>query len=437
MTRETRRFLVGLAVIAAVGLAIRVAFMLVAHHPYSPHGDALIYHDASKALADGKGFVSSFLFDQNGDPAQAAPNPPLYLLWITIPTVLGFRSPLAQQLWSCVLGMGTIVLIGLVGRQLAGRRAGLIAAGIAAIAPNIFYWDTVILSETMSLLTATLVVLLAYRYWQGPSTRSLVLLGFACGFATFSRAELGLLIPLVLIPLAFGTRTIDLKNRLRRLAVAGLAALLVVTPWIAFNLSRFDAPVFLSNGFGVTVAATQCDDTYHGEFTGLWSKLCALRVERTFPKGYDESEKAQAYQEAALDYLGSHLDRAPVVVLARWGRALGVYRTAHTVKFDEFPEGRDRVIAVTGMLEFWTLLILSVFGVRALRRRKVPVYPLLALPAIALVAVTIAFASTRYRSTAEPALVVLSAIALDALIRRRRGEDDNARDPAVPVDATT
>lgn len=439
MTRETRRFLVGLGVIAAFGLAIRVAFVFVAHHPYHPHGDALIYHAGANALADGQGFVSSFFFE-HGQPAQGAANPPLYLLWITIPSVLGFRSPLALQLWSCLLGAGTITVIGLVGRQLAGRRTGLIAAGIAAIYPNIFYWDTVILSETMSLLTATLVVLLSYRYWRAPSTRGLVLLGVACGAAAFSRAELTLLVPLVLVPLALGTRTIELGDRFRRLIVACLAALLVVTPWIAYNMSRFDKPVFLSNGLGVTLAATQCDDTYYGEFTGLWSVSCALRVQRTFPKGYDESEKAQAYQDAALDYLGSHLSRAPVVVLARWGRALGLYRTGDTIDFEEFPEGRDRVIAVSGMISFWILAILSIFGVVVLRRRRVPVYPLLALPAIALVAITIAFASTRYRSTAEPALVLLGAVALDAAIHRSRNEDGGTRGDhatAVAEDATS
>ena len=424
MTPETRRFWVGLGVIAAIGVAVRLVFLFAAHHPYDPVGDAFVYHVGANSLADGKGFVLAF-FLENGQQAQGASNPPLYMLWLAIPSLLGFRSPLAHQLWSCVIGVGTIGLLGVLGRQIAGARVGLVAATLAAVGPNVFYWDTVILAETMSLFVATLVVFFSYRYWSAPTTRNLLLVGLSCGVAAFARAELTLLVPLVLVPLALCSRSIDLGARLRRLVVAGLLAVLVVTPWVTYNLTRFNEPVFLSNGLGVTLAATQCDDAYYGEFTGLWSIRCSLRLQRTFPKDYDESERDRAYRDAALDYLGSNLDRAPVVVLTRLGRALGLYRTVHSVKFDNFPEGRDWPIAIGGLASVWVLGLLSVYGVVLLRRRKVPVYPLLALPGIAMFAIAITFASSRYRSTAEPALAILAAVAIDALIRRRRRESDD------------
>jgi 4-amino-4-deoxy-L-arabinose transferase-like glycosyltransferase len=434
MTRETRRFLVGLGVIAAVGLAVRLAWLFIAHHPYNPHGDAFLYHTGANSLADGKGFVLAH-FMEGGEPAQGASNPPLYVMWLAIPSLLGFRSPLAHQLWSCVLGIGTVGLMGLLGRQVAGIRVGLIAATLAAIGPNLFYWDTVILSETMSLFMATLVMLLAYRYWRSPDMRGLLFVGLACGAAALSRAELILLVPFVLIPLALLSSSIDVAARLRRLVAAGLMAGLVLVPWVTFNLSRFDEPVLLSNGLGVTLAATQCDKTYYGELTGLWYQPCAIRVQSKFPKGFDESERDQVYRDAAIDYLDSHLDRAPVVVLTRWGRALGLYRPVHSVEFDHFPEGRDWTIAVSGLVSVWILGLLSIYGVVLLRRRKVPVYPLVALGAIAMIAIAIAFASTRYRSTAEPALAILAAVAIDGLIRSRRGEADDPEALGEPAKA--
>ena len=436
MTSETRRFLVGLGAIVAVGLVVRLAFMLLAHHPYDPHGDALVYHAGANDLAEGKGFVLAF-FLENGEQQQAASNPPLYLIWLAIPSLFGLDSPLAHQLWSFVLGLGTIVVIGFLARKLAGNRAGLIAAAIAAIGPNFFYWDTVILAETMSLLAASAVVYLAYRAWQSPDTKRLVLLGAACGAAALARAELTLLVPLVVVPLALGRKTVDRGARVRRLAAAGLAALIVVTPWIAYNATRFEKTVLLSNGLGVTLAATQCDTAFYGELTGLWSVDCSLKVQRTFPKGFDESQRDAAYRDAAFEYLGDHLDRFPVVVLARWTRALGIYDLGYTLKFEQFPEGRDKTIAYTGMLSVWILGILSFFGVRELRRRKIPVYPLVALPVIAMIAIAIAFASARYRSTAEPALAVLGAIAIDAFIRRGRGEADQPEGALVDAGAAS
>jgi len=410
--------------------------MLIAHHPYEPHGDALVYHAGANDLAQGKGFVLAF-FLENGEQQQAASNPPLYLIWLAIPSLLGFDNPLAHQLWSFVLGAGTIVVLGLLGRKLGGDRTGLIAALLAAVGPNFFYWDTVILAETMSLLTASVAVALAYHYWQSPDTRRLVLFGGACGVAALARAELALLIPLVLIPLVIGTKELDRGAVLKRCVVGGLAALVVITPWLAYNQTRFEKTVLLSNGLGVTLAATQCDPAYRGELTGLWSPTCTLKVKNKFPKGFDESQRDAAYREAALEYLGDNVDRFPVVVLARWGRALGLYELRHTLKFWHFPEGRDTILVWWGMGSVWVLGALSVFGALALRKRKIPVYPLVALPVIAMFAIGLTFASERYRSTAEPALAVLAAVAIDSFIRRRRGEPELSDGITTEVGAPT
>ena len=37
-----------------------------------------------------------------------------------------------------------------------------------------------------------------------------------------------------------------------------VTVLLVVGPWVGYNMSRFDDPVFISSGFGVTLASSNC-----------------------------------------------------------------------------------------------------------------------------------------------------------------------------------
>jgi hypothetical protein len=49
------------------------------------------------------------------------------------------------------------------------------------------------------------------------------------------------------------------------------------------------------------------------------------------------------------------------------------------------------------------------------------VFPLLIVPAIVVITVAITYGSTRFRAVAEPSLVVLAAVAIDALVRRQRG----------------
>src|SRR3954466_8754108 len=114
------RFPRWLAAIAAGGLAVRLVYVLV----FTPHlrglGDATYYHELANRIADGAGFVDP----GNGTPT--ALHPPLFPLLLAPFAKLGLDSYQAQRVVVCMLGTATIVVVGLVGRRLAGGRAGLI-----------------------------------------------------------------------------------------------------------------------------------------------------------------------------------------------------------------------------------------------------------------------------------------------------------------------
>ena len=75
-------------------------------------------------------------------------------------------------------------------------------------------------------------------------------------------------------------------------------------------------------------------------------------------------------------------------------------------------------VAFSSLYMFYALALLSIAGVIVLRKRKVPVYPLVALIAIVFITITIMFGQNRYRASAEPALALLAAVAVDAALRR-------------------
>ena len=86
---------------------------------------------------------------------------------------------------------------------------------------------------------------------------------------------------------------------------------------------------------------------------------------------------------------------------------------------------------------FYPVAALAIVGAVVLRRRRILVFPLVALPAIVLISVTLTFATNRYRAIAEGALVVLAAVAIDAGIRwlhTRRGRT-TAASPRPSADA--
>jgi asparagine N-glycosylation enzyme membrane subunit Stt3 len=63
----------------------------------------------------------------------------------------------------------------------------------------------------------------------------------------------------------------------------------------------------------------------------------------------------------------------------------------------------------------------AVAGAWLLRRRRQPLAILLVPLAMVTLTALLTYGSTRFRFAAEPSIVVLAAVAVDALLRRRRG----------------
>ncbi len=423
MTRG-RWFAWSLAAITAGGLALRIAYVLIERRDLTFTGDAFFYHEGANLLADGRGFISPVelkFFD--GHVAEAADHPPAYLVYLAIPSLFGLDTELAHLLWSCLVGAVTITLTGLVGRAAVGPRVGIIAAALAAVYPNVWAHDGALLSETLALATTTATVLLAYRYLAAPSWPRLAAAGAMAGLAALSRSELVLLLPLLVLPLALRTGHVDLRQRLRWAGAATAATALVLAPWVVFNLTRFDRPVLLSSQLGGTLAVANCDDTYHGKFLGYWSLQCSVPIAlQAHRDGLDQSGEEARLRKHALDYMFDHKSRVPVVVAARWGRMVGVFRPGEYVDLEQLPEGRERWLAYANLLSLWVVLALAVPGGVILWRRKAPLLPLLVPPLIVLIAVTVAFYNPRYRASAETSLVLLAAVAIDAGLGRMRRE---------------
>jgi len=433
MTPATRRFTRRLAIIAAVSVAIRVAYIVLERRDAPVQGDGLYYHYGANLLAQGHGFIVPLEYVK-GLTLQAADHPPLYLLWLAATSVFGVESPLTHMLWTCVLGTATVVVLGFVGREAIGPRVGLVAAALAAVYPNIWSHDGMLQSESLAILLVAVALLLAYRYWHDPSWAKIAALGVVCGLAALTRSELLLLVFFVVVPLVLLTRTIDVRQKIKWLGVGGTATAVVVAPWIGYNLTRFEHPVFLSTGYEVTLLTASCDKTWYGQYTGYWSFECGIRT----PRRDDQSQKAIAYRRAALDYIGENKARIPVVVAARWGRITGLFRPVQQVRLDHQAEGRETWVAWMSLLMFYPIAALAIVGAVVLRRRRVLLFPLVALPSIVLVSVTLTFATNRYRAIAEPALVVLAAVAVDAGVQRfrtRRQRSDAVAPDPVEEDA--
>jgi len=404
-----RQFLWALAGIVGAAFAWRTFYVATVTSHETGFYDRNYYTVAAEQLAHGDGFKVPLLFGQKR--YEDAEHPPMTVLLLAPVARLTGDSEVAMRLAVALAGVGVVALVGLIGREVAGERVGLLAAGIAAVYPNLWANDGLIMSETFATLFTATAVLFTYRLVRTKAVPDAAAAGAACGLAMLSRSELALLVPVLVLPTAALVHGVPLRRRLSFAGATLLAVALTVGPWIGYNASRFEATVVLSTGDGGAVLGANCDDTYAGERLGFWNGYCATGDVK------ERSLDAEQKRQRAFDYIGDHLDRLPVVVAARVGRAWNVYRPFQMATIAR-SEGRPRWVSLTGLWMYWALMPCAAAGVVALRRGKVAVLPIVTPAVIVVVVSATIYGLVRFRSPAEPCIVVLAAVSIDTLLDR-------------------
>ncbi len=223
-----RRLLRLLAAIAAIGLVIRVVFVLLDPDEHTQLDDAAEFHGLANVVADGRGFVSPFVPAGHED-VPTAHKPPLYPFVLAGVSTLGGRSYMAHQLATAVLGAATVVVVALVAHRIAGRRAALSAACLAALYPVFLARDASVNSETLYALLIALALLLATEVLERPSAKWALALGAAIALVALTRSEGILLLVLLAVPVVLRAAP---HGRVRLLLLVIVGCGLVLTPWL-------------------------------------------------------------------------------------------------------------------------------------------------------------------------------------------------------------
>jgi 4-amino-4-deoxy-L-arabinose transferase-like glycosyltransferase len=412
---------------------IKVAGRVVGSYPSQCSiGDQIFYNAEANTIAAGHGFTEPlWSVTHPGRPAPpAADHPPLTVVvlagvnWLVehppLSAIAGdpFDSNVREDRYAMVvLGTMLVLLVGLLGRRV-GRAvpgvnadiAGLIAAGIAAVSPNVWVNDGLVMSETMTGLAVVGACLLAFALWDRPSLGRALALGACCGLVALGRAELVLFVPLLGLVVALTTRATWADRSAFAFAVV-IAAALLVGPWVGFNMHRFRESTFVSTNDGIALAGSNCQNVYSGKGIGLTAitgpDAC---IDDPPPRG-DQSQVAKVYRKRAFEYMKHHVRRLPLVVAARIGRTWSLYRPLDMVGFNK-GEGREPWVTRFGLLVYYPTLLFALAGAVVMcRRRARRALWVLLVPAISLtVGVAITYGQTRFRAAAEPSLAILAAV---------------------------
>ncbi len=459
-------FPISLFIVIVAGFAVRYSY--IQRYLTSPFigGDQFYYYYwPAVGLARGQGIID-FTSLQYGYLVPQAAHAPGFIIFIAGLYKAGITSPLHLRYAMAILGLCNIMLVALLVRSLVSRRAAIIAAVIAALYPNIWINDVLLMSEGFVSFGLLIAFHGIYRYWQKPSWLTLAFATIGASLAASARPEILLLFPLAIAPVVIARTDCTMQKRLAQLGVSIVLPCTLLVAWGTYNKPRFSHPVYTSTVLGGTIRIGACDTTFYGKDIGSLSLTCqtsdngtiqgssapplthaqsgaylkrlafgrAFMVKHgTLPKfdypnptpplgaRRDESIDDLAARHAAFDYIHANLRQLPKVVVAREARTVGLWNPHQQIAIETYQARGTRTIVMWAQRAFWVLCALSLLGAAVWRRRRVPLYPLFAPILITITVVAMTFGMSRYRAPVEFVIVILAASALDGVLRTLSG----------------
>jgi 4-amino-4-deoxy-L-arabinose transferase-like glycosyltransferase len=367
-------------------------------------GDGIVFHIQASAIADGFGFVDGAFLAFRYITRPSAQHPPLFPLILSGVSWLGHNSVLAHQRMAAVLSAAAVPLVGLGSREIAGPRAGLAAAGVAAVYPNLWANDAWVMSESLYVTTIALTLWMLARLWKRPTLGRAISVGVAIAIAALTREEAILLLPFAVVPLSLGLGSLRPRQRVALIGAAIAAAAVVTAPWIVRNVVTFKKPVLLAENSDSVIAGANCNQTYYGRAIGSWNFDCTSG--RLLEVG-DESVHGARLRTRGIRYARAHLGRLPLVVAARVGRAWEVYQP-----FQGLADVRSDWTRRFAVFSFYALLPIAVLGLLELRRQSIPLSPFLAQAVLVTLTAALGYGLWRLRLSLDVAAITLAGVTL-------------------------
>ncbi len=399
--RQRRRsFGVGLGVLVVLAFALRV----VVAGSLGPlrGGDAQWYSNLAIDLSQGSGFVDPIKYRFWGETGISLFKPPLWSGVLAIPSALFPDNALAaQRIVACLLGAVMVLLVGLTARRLAGRAAGLFAAALAAVAPNLVMLDGLLLVESIYATTIAAILFVSFRLDRRRDLVSAALLGALIGLGMLQRVDAALIVPLLAVPLFVRIRNCD--GFALRAGVAVASMFLILAPWSVYASVKTHSVVVVSSNAGEAIANANCDETWNGRIAGYWSLTCL---------GKQPDDRGVAYAVR-------HLESAPRVALQRVGRSFDFYRPFQNQSLATLIDGRPPAMARLGLFVWYAMLPLAILGYVVLKRSKKWTWPLVAMVGLSIVVSVAIHGETRFRVPAVVAVTILAGVALGRLVPSR------------------
>lgn len=444
-----KRFWPALLLITGVGLVCRLAYNFIFQwHRYPPLlSDPTFYRADGAFLAGGNGFPSklgrpeilslakyggashettSTLLTRlaNGQviPLNSGQHPPLTAIVLAIADRLGVISYGSQLILIAIIGSATVLMIGLCARAAVDGRTGLMASLLAALYPIYWIESGQIMSEPISILLVSTALLLSIKLRKHPTWLLAFTLGLICGLDTLTRPEQIFMIVILLVVAFAWNSQINIRQRLALALFSTVVAMAIVSPWIYRNMTVYNQPEILSTASGLTLATTNCQQTYYGPLLGTWYIGCETTPAYLNEAPYDESDTDYYLRTKGIDYIKSHISRVPIVLAARLGRVVYVFQPAQEVQIHVIEYASSGSVEWAGIPYLWLLILFGIYGAVRMRRLRLFPLPMIAISSYMLAVCVFISPNPRLRAIGDVGLLVLASVGVIGLLDHRYKE---------------
>jgi 4-amino-4-deoxy-L-arabinose transferase-like glycosyltransferase len=387
--------------------------------------DMYDYDQVARSLVDGQGYARPWAFtDDRGETVieirTTMFRPPLYVVALASAYAVGDRNPLIARILLSSIGATTVVAIFLVTRKLFTTRIAAIAGIVAAVYPPLIAADGVLYPEALFTCIAVLLVYAMLLLREKPALYRAIITGVLVGALALTRAEGA---AWLILPIVFIAFSIPRVSRARKAALAALVAataFVIYIPWLHHTWSNFRTIAPSSSLGSMTVGANNRVAYYDRIYTGSWYYGGLVRDRATLyeirdPR-HNEKTVDDLYLAQGLEYARSHLERVPTVVAARLLRAFDFWDPYITARLEE-GWGRPTWITYAGLAFYFPLLATATYAAWRSRRRWREFLPLYVIFAGFILFSAASFGSSRFRLTADAAMIIFSSSVLYGLTR--------------------
>ena len=401
--------------IVLVALVVRLAVVLATPH-FVPRTDAAEYdHNAVSLVQHGKFAPSVATF--HGGPTAYHP-PAFSVLLAGAYKLVGTGSAKtrweAGRILNAILGAAAVALICLIALRLWGRRVALLAGGIAAVSPPLVLVGSTLMSEPLFIVLELAAVLAALAHRESPHRwRWAVATGVLAALGALTRGN-GLLLLVPLFFLVWCERPRRSWRSLRAPAAMVAAAALTLVPWTIRNLSAFHqfVPVTTETGYALAGTYNGVSQSY-GRFPAMWQApfYGVARILRSDPHA-NEAQISSRLTTQAIDYVDAHPAAVPKTAYWNILRLLN-FAGPGFEHWIAYYESYPPWLAVASAYAFWLMLALALAGAggRAVRCAPLAIW---GVPLVIFLLAVGLMGSTRYRSPADPFVILLAALGLVA-----------------------